>query len=395
MQARLNLPLLITLALLSTAAPFATDMYLPTFPTMVTELQTSRSAVQLSLTAFLVGAGVGQVVFGPLSDRIGRVGPLLTGTAVYVLAGAGAALAPSIGVLIAVRLAQGLSGAAGMVISRAVISDLARGQEAARAFSLMMLVGGVAPVVAPLAGSLLAGPLGWRGLLWIVAGIGAVAFIATLLFVRETHPAAARTRPRGSGGLRTLLTWGFAGDALAYAFAFSTMMSYISASPFLYQDLMGLSQIEYGLAFGLNALVLTAVGGLAARLTRRFAAAQISRTGLRINLAAIVALFVLALTPVPPTWLALPILVAVSSLGLVLGPVTALALDQVPKTAGLGSAALGLLQFLLAGAIAPLVSLGGGTSALPLAICMLVASVVATCSFVVAGRHRRPSQVGA
>lgn len=309
MQARLNLPLLITLALLSTAAPFATDMYLPTFPTMVTELQTSRSAVQLSLTAFLVG--------------------------------------------------------------------------------------GVAPVVAPLAGSLLAGPLGWRGLLWIVAGIGAVAFIATLLFVRETHPAAARTRPSGSGGLRTLLTWGFAGDALAYAFAFSTMMSYISASPFLYQDLMGLSQIEYGLAFGLNALVLTAVGGLAARLTRRFAAAQISRTGLRINLAAIVALFVLALTPVPPTWLALPILVAVSSLGLVLGPVTALALDQVPKTAGLGSAALGLLQFLLAGAIAPLVSLGGGTSALPLAICMLVASVVATCSFVVAGRHRRPSQVGA
>ena len=172
--------LLVTLALLMAAAPIATDLYLPAFPEMADEFATTATGVQLSLTAFMIGAGLGQVVFGPLSDRAGRVRPLLIGTGVYVLASAAAAMAGSIPWLVAARLVQGISGAAGMVLARAIVSDLTTGREAARAFSLLMLVGGVAPVVAPLAGSLLAGSIGWRGLLWVVAGIAAISLLAAL-----------------------------------------------------------------------------------------------------------------------------------------------------------------------------------------------------------------------
>lgn len=387
-KTRIDPRLLVTLALLAAAAPLATDLYLPAFPSMVTDLATTSTGIQLSLTSFLIGAGLGQVAFGPLSDRIGRLRPLLWGTAVYVLASAAAALAPTVGLLVAARLVQGFTGSAGMVIGRAIITDLTRGQQAARAFSLMMLVSGVAPVLAPVAGSLLAGSIGWRGLLWIVTGLGAVTLAAAALFVRETHPAAARARQArvAHAGLRSLWTRRFVGNALAFAFGFATMMAYISASPFLYQDLMGLSPVEYGLAFALNALTLAVTGGLSARLTVRFPAVRLARAGLLANLAAIIVLALLVLSGVPPLVLAAPILVAVASLGFVLGNTTALALDQVPRNAGLGSAALGLLQFGLAGSIAPLVSLGGGTSALPLAATMLGASLIANLAFLLAGR---------
>jgi DHA1 family bicyclomycin/chloramphenicol resistance-like MFS transporter len=384
--------LLLTLALLSAAAPFAMDLYLPAFPAMVADLGTSATGVQLSLTAFLIGASLGQVAFGPFSDRVGRRQPLLWGTAVYVLASAASALAPTVALLAGARLVQGFAGAAGMVIGRAIISDLAHGREAARAFSLMMLVGGVAPVVAPVAGSLLVTPIGWRGLLWIVAALGVAALVCSFLFIRESRPAslpAARTQATAQSGLRTLLRRRFLGNALAFAFAFGTMIAYISASPFLYQELMGLSQVEYGIAFALNALVLAATSGLAARLTSRFPTVGLARFGLLTNLGAIVAIGLLAVARVPMLWLALPILVAVGALGFVLGNVTALALGEVPEAAGLGSAVLGLLQFGLAGAIAPLVSIGDGTSVLPLAAVMLGSSIVANLAFVVAGARRR------
>jgi DHA1 family bicyclomycin/chloramphenicol resistance-like MFS transporter len=198
---RIGVPLLVTLALLAAVPPLATDLYLPAFPAMTDNLSTSSAAVQLSLTAFLIGAGVGQVIFGPVSDRTGRVPPLVAGLAVYVAASAGAALAPTAGVLIGARLIQGLSGAAGMVIGRAVISDLAEGAQAARAFSAMMLVSGVAPVVGPLAGSTLAGSVGWRGLLWIVAVLGAISLAARRLGRARIPPGGEEARGGRPPGL--------------------------------------------------------------------------------------------------------------------------------------------------------------------------------------------------
>ncbi len=389
----INASLLITLALLAASAPFAMDLYLPAFPSMVSDLATTATGVQLSLTAFLVGAGLGQLVFGPLSDRIGRLRPLLWGTAGYVLASAAAALAPTVPLLTTARLVQGFAGAAGMVIGRAVISDLAHGKEAASAFSLMMLVGGVAPVVAPIAGSLLTGPIGWRGLLWVVAAIGAAALVCSILFIRETLPTSARELSRTEqaaqpvGVLRILARRGFLGNALAFSFAFGTMIAYISASPFVYQGLMGMTQVEYGLAFGLNALAITVTGGISARLTARHPTVHLARIGLLTNLGAIVVIAVLAVAGVPVIWLAVPLPVAIGALGFVLGNTTALALDRVRGHAGIGSAVLGLLQFGLAGVLAPLVSLGGGTSVVPLAATMLGASLVANAAFSLAG-HR-------
>ena len=387
--------LLVTLALLMAAAPIATDLYLPAFPEMADEFATTATGVQLSLTAFMIGAGLGQVVFGPLSDRAGRVRPLLIGTGVYVLASAAAAMAGSIPWLVAARLVQGISGAAGMVLARAIVSDLTTGREAARAFSLLMLVGGVAPVVAPLAGSLLAGSIGWRGLLWVVAGIAAISLLAALCVVRETLPPAQRA-PRVPGAtradLRRLANRRFLSAALAYAFASGTMLSFISASPFLYQELMGLSQITFGVLFGLNALALSVVGALSARLVRKVAPARLARIGLIINLLAILVMAALVALEAPVIWLTAPLLVAVASLGLVMGNTTALALAHTRGASGLGSAILGLLQFGLAGVLTPLVSLGREASAVPMVVTMLGASVVANLAFEVSRRAPTPSQ---
>ncbi|HEY0189208.1 MAG TPA: multidrug effflux MFS transporter [Cellulomonas sp.] len=377
---RIGPALLVVLALLAGIAPFATDMYLPAFPEMVSDLATTPSGVQLSLTTFLVGAGIGQLVFGPLSDRIGRRRPLVVGMVLYVVASAIAALAPTIGVLIGARLVQGMAGAAGMVISRAIITDLTRGAAAARAMSVVMLISGVAPVLAPVAGSVLADPIGWRGLLWVVTALVAVGLVATLAVVRETRPPAVQSpehQPSSASKAAELTSRAYLGNMLSYVLAFTSMMAYISASPFLYQTMVGLSEVQYGLVFGLNALALMIVGGLSARLTRRFRVESLARTGLLINVAAVAAFGVLVLTTEPSLWLAVPILVSVGSLGLVFGNTTARALASVPTATGLGSAILGMLQHVLAGAVAPIVSIGGGTTAVPLAITMLVASIAA------------------
>ena len=386
---RITVALLVTLALLSAVAPFATDLYLPAFPRMVDDLQTSPTNVQLTLTAFLVGLAAGQLIFGPLSDRFGRVKPLVIGATICVAASVVAVLAPTIEVLIAARLAQGLTGAAGMVIGRAIISDLATGREAARAFSLMMIVGGVAPIAAPLAGGFLVEPLGWRGALAIILALVVAMLVAALVVIRETHTKERRARLQDekiSAGspLRDLTSRTYVGNLLAFGFAFAVMMAYISASPFVYQTMMGLSSAQYGAMFGVNALGLLSMSALSARLTARREPRSIARIGLVAILVASLAVLALAVTQTPAGWLALPLFVAVSAMGLIFGNTTALALSAAPRAAGSASAALGAAQFLLAAAVSPLVSLGGEHSAVPLGLVMASAALVACLGFAVA-----------
>ncbi|OII31807.1 Bcr/CflA family drug resistance efflux transporter [Curtobacterium sp. MMLR14_010] len=388
-QQGITTALLLVLGLLSAVAPFATDLYLPAFPEMTTELQTSATTVQLTLTAFLVGVTVGQLVFGPLSDRFGRVPPLVAGAALCVLASAAAVFAPSIGVLVAARLLQGLGGAAGMVISRAVISDLATGKPAARAFSLMMIVGGVDPVVAPLLGGLLTGPIGWRGLLTIVLGLSVVMLVAVLAVIRETHLRSRRDELRAErqatgSPLRALRSQTFLGYTAVFGFAFAVMMAYISASPFLYQEMIGFGTVEYGIAFGINALALMGVSILSAKLTEKHSVRGVLSLGIVLVLASTVAFAVLVATSAPVIALAVPLFTAVGSLGLVLGNATALALGAVPSAAGSASAVLGALQFGLAALVSPLVSIGGSATAAPLAVVMLAAAVVAVIALLAA-----------
>lgn len=372
---------LVTLGLLAAVAPFATDLYLPAFPTMTHELHTSTTGVQFSLTAFLVGAGLGQLVFGPWSDRAGRYRPLLVGLGVYLVASVVAALAPTIGVLVVARLAQGMAGAAGMVIGRAMVLDRATGTAAAKAMNLMMLIGGVAPVVAPLAGSLLSDVIGWRGLLAIVAALGAISLAATLAFLRESLPRERRDAMRAAatgGGLRGILQRRYIGFTVAFTFGMAIMMAYISASPFVYQQMIGLTTIEYGIAFAVNALGLAVFSAASSRLGQRFELRNLTLIGLIVSALASATVLGLSLADVAPVALMVPMFLAVASLGLVFGNATVLALAEVPRhSVGSASAVLGAVQFALAGIVAAIVGLGGEETSVPLGVTMVVVAVIA------------------
>lgn len=386
--------LLITLAFLSAVAPFATDLYLPAFPTMVEDLGTSATAVQVTLTAFLLGLATGQLVFGTLSDRYGRLRPLVVGLVICALASAATVFAPTIEVLIGARFAQGFAGAAGMVIGRAIIADLATGKAAARALSLMMIVVGVAPVIAPLAGGFLVGPIGWRGTLAVILVLSTLMLVAVLAIVRETHTEHRRAELRGARStlgspLRDLTRPAFVGHAIAFCGAFAMLMAYISASPFIYQSMMGLSAREYGAMFGANALTMVATTAVSARLTTRYEPRRLAGIGLTIGVTGAATVLVVAATGVPATWLALPMLITVGSMGLVFGNTTALALGSAPRAAGTASAALGTTQFGLAAAVSPLVSIAGEHTAVPAAIVMLCAITLSTVGFAYAGRQGR------
>lgn len=389
----ITVPLLLVLALLSAVAPIATDLYLPAFPQMTEELGSSATQVQLTLTGFLIGVMIGQLIFGPLSDRFGRLKPLLIGSVICVAASAVATYAPTVEILIGARFVQGLGGAAGMVIGRTIISDLARGKAAANAFSLMMLVNGIAPVIAPLVGGVLVGPIGWRGIMGVVLGLSVLMVVSTLLVIRESLTPARREeiaahRAEHGSTLTALRSRGYLGYTFTFALSFSVMMAYISASPFIYQDMIGWSAAGYGAAFGVNAMALMAVSALSTRLTARFAVRRLVGAGLALILAACVVFGLLVLFGAPPIWLAVPLFVAVGSQGLVFGNATGLAMSAVAAAAGAGSALLGALQFGLGALVSPLVSIRGQDTAGPLAVVMLVAAVLAVVAFFFAGGRR-------
>jgi len=378
---RIGLPLLLTLALLAAFAPIATDLYLPGFPAIATDLENDASGVQLTLTTFLTGLAVGQLVMGPLSDRFGRRGPLVISSAVCVVAGVVTALAPTLQVLIAARLVQGFTGAAGMVIGRAVISDLVTGRAAAKAFTLMLTVGGVAPVLAPLVGGLLSEPIGWRGMLWTVTALCVVMLIAIVVVVPETRPTPARGAgaglPYATAVRKVLGTRGYWGPTAVFAFSFAMMMSYISASPFVYQNVIGLSEVQYGVAFGINATGLTCAGFVVSRLVDYVDPLRIVSASVAVQVMSTVGFVALVLLDAAPWTYAVAIFLAVLSIGGIMGSSAALAMAHVRDVAGTGSALLGFSQFALGAVVSPLVGLTGDESALAPALVMAASSLVA------------------
>ena len=374
--------LLAVLALLSAIAPFAIDMYLPAFPQMMTDLDTSATSVQLTLTTFMLGLAVGQLVIGPLSDQFGRRRPLLLGTVVCLAASALCALAPTIEWLIAMRFVQGFSGAAGVVLARAIITDIARGVRAAKMFSLMMTVGGIAPVLAPLVGSGVIHGFGWRGVFWVLAGLNLLMILGAILLVKESLPPERRS----AGGLKALMSNAgqvlrnrhYLGFTLTFAFSMTAMFAYIAASPFVLQNIIGLGTTTYSLVFAAIALGLTITSVLSARLVSRVGPIRLTSIGVGTLLAGSAGLLLvitLGDTPAIPTLVLL--FVTVSALGFILGNATALATAQVTRYAGTGSAILGALQFTLAAIASPLVGVAGEQSAVPMAVTMVVAAGIA------------------
>ena len=355
-------PLMLALALLSATAPFATDMYLPVLPHIAGQFGVEQAVAQFTLTGFFVGMAFGQLLIGPVSDVVGRRRLLLWSAGLALVASVLAALAPGIAVLILARILQGLGGGACNVLARSVVPDLLSGSAAAKTFSVLMAIGGIAPAIAPVIGGLLAEPVGWRGIFWTLTGLHAVQLLLAFLLVPETGGKAERT-----GGLvrtvagnyltvvRMPLVWGF---LLAMAFGFGALFSYISASSFVLQTVYGFSPAHYSLLFAINALGMLVATTINSRLVTRFGAVTMLRAGLLLCVGGGLILTVAALADAPWYLIVACILLATSPVGFIMGNATALATGIRRELAGSISAVMGFVQSLLGGIVSPLMGLG-------------------------------------
>ncbi|WP_017974819.1 multidrug effflux MFS transporter [Actinopolyspora halophila] len=388
--------LVVVLALLTAVAPLTTDMYLPAFPVMSDEPNTTATGIQLTLTTFLLGLGLGQLFLGALSDATGRRRPILIGSLVCMLASVACALAPNVEILAAARFVQGLSGAAGVVLARAIISDTARGAVAAKLQGLLIIISVVAPVAAPLTGGAIIANVGWRSVFWVLAALTLIMFLGALTYVRETLPESARARgglKAVVGGARTVLTnRDYVGYLLTFCFAFTALFAYISASPFVIQNVMGMSTSSYTLVFSLNALVILIISSIASVLAGRVPYRHMITTGLTVSLLASAGLLAAVLSGVPTTITLVLFACFQGPLGLVFSNATALALEEAGAHAGTGSAFLGFLQFILAAAVSPLVGIQGEDTAVPMSLAMVVSIVLAALAFGVLPRKSSTPQ---
>lgn len=382
--------LVLILGSLSAFGPLSIDMYLPSLPSLSRDLGASASAAQLTLSACLLGLAVGQVIAGPLSDTLGRRRPLLVGLVAYILASLFCVVAPSISILIGLRLVQGTAGAAGIVIARAIVRDKYSGIAVARFFAILMLVSGIAPIAAPVIGGLLLRFTSWRGVFIILAILVTLMLLAVITGLGETLPPERRQ----SGELRTTLATFrrlltdrlFVGYTLSCGLSFAAMFSYISGSPFVIQDIYGLSPQAFSLIFGTNALGIGMMGQVSGRLVGRVsprrllagALTAIAIGGAALLLAVIASSGLIGILPA--------LFVVVASQGMVFPNATALAMADYPRTAGSASALLGVLQFALGAAIAPLVGVAGPTTALPMAVVIAALGVSALGIFALLGR---------
>lgn len=366
------------LLLLTVFGPISMDLYLPLLPALTSELDAATSMAQLTITACLVGLALGQLVAGPLSDRFGRRGPLLIGVIAYVVTSIWCAMSPSVELLIVARLVQGLAGGVGLVIAQAAGRDLYSGGALIRYYGRVTVLSGLAAIVGPLLGGLLATVTDWRGLFLFLAAIGGGILIAILLLFTETHPKDRRTR----GGLaqtgrdyRTLLSdRRFVGAVLVSGFANAAVFAYLAGATYVMQGIYGLSPQEYALAFGLNSAGFMVFGWLAARGAERWSIHGTLVVGLAMCGLGALGLLAGGLASLPVAVVIVSLLMMVSGVAVTTPPTTTLALADYPQIAGTASSLLGMARFALGGVSAPLVGIAGAATMLPLGI-VTVASI--------------------
>jgi DHA1 family bicyclomycin/chloramphenicol resistance-like MFS transporter len=351
--------------------PLSIDLYLPAFPELARELGASEAAVQLTLTACVVGLALGQLVAGPVSDAVGRRVPIAVGLGAWALASFACALAPSIATFTALRFTQGLAGAAGVVVARAVVRDLVSGPELVRSFSKLMLVVGVVPILAPTLGGLLLERTSWRGLFVVLGVLGALLTVVVFVGLRESLPADRRRsgvrRALGSYKL-LLLDRGFVGAAAVVSLTFSALFIYVSSSSFVLREVFDLTPGQFGLLFGVNSVGLVLGNQVSGLLANRWPAAVMLPRAVGLGLFGAVLVLVAGLTgALGVVGVVVPLFVIVFSVGAAMPVASSRAMNAHPERAGAASALLGVLQFAVGGALAPLVGLAGSSTVLPLA----------------------------
>ena len=357
-------------------------MYLPGLPSIAREFGVETAVAQQTLSIFFVGLALGQVIYGPISDRVGRRRPLIFGCALYALACIGCVFAPTLGSLIVLRFAQALGACAGIVIARSVVRDLFDQRESARMYSLLMLVMGLAPILAPLVGGQLLLFFGWRSIFLTLSGFGVLCLALVVWGLRESLPVERRTRAGVGAALRVyggLLADGrYMGYALAGGLASAAMFAYISGSAFVFIELNGVAPEYFGLLFGINALGLIVASQLNRWLLLRYAGGQILHVALGVTatsgllLAAVTALGIGGF----PTLLVL-LFLCIASTGLVGPNATAAAMAPYARQAGSASALLGALQFAMGALAGALVGLLFNGTALPMTAVIALCGVAA------------------
>ncbi|HEV2560389.1 MAG TPA: multidrug effflux MFS transporter [Microvirga sp.] len=346
----------LVLGLLAAIGPFAIDMYLPALPTIAADLNTTTAATQMTLMAFFVAFGLCQIVYGPMSDMVGRKPPLYFGLAVFALGTLGCGLAPSIEALIGFRVIQGIGASAVMVIPRAIIRDLHTGLEATRLMSLVMLVLSVSPILAPLIGSALIVPFGWRSVFFAVTAVTAATFALVLLYLPETRPPHERVRVGlgsvASSFIMLLRHRSFLGLTFIGGLGMASFFAFLASSSFVYIDHFGLTPTQYSLAFSVNAVGFIGASQLAATLGERFGMARVITVAVALYAAFAVLLLAVTLAGADslPVLMAL-LFVAFAFLGLVVPTTMVLALEEHGPVAGMASALGGTLQMILGGAV--------------------------------------------
>lgn len=373
---------MLVLGALIALGPLTIDMYLPALPAMADELQASDSAVQLTLTGMLGGLAVGQLIIGPLSDSLGRRRPLIAGVVTHGLASLLCAVAPTVEVLSAVRVLQGFAGAAISVVALAIVRDLFSGVAVARLMSRLMLVIGIAPILAPSLGGIILGWTSWRGIFVVLAVAASLLVLVAALGVRETLPVERRRSARLRATLGTYKMLVRDTTFLALIFIAGMMMSaifaYVSGSSFVLQGAYGLDERTFGLVFGANAAGLTVFTQVNPVLLRRFGPASVLSGAILLAVAASSLLLVAAVTGVGGlAGVLVPLALIIASCGLALPNTPALAMTRHGEAAGTAAALLGSVQFGVGALIAPLVGLFGSGSAVPMGSVMVLVTVTA------------------
>jgi DHA1 family bicyclomycin/chloramphenicol resistance-like MFS transporter len=384
----------LVLGLLSAIGPFAIDMYLPALPSIGENLHANVGMVQMSLMVFFISMGVGQLIYGPLSDMIGRKKPVYFGLCLFALGSVGCALAPDIHSLILCRFVQGLGACAGMVVPRAIVRDMHTGNDAARLMSLLMLVFSVSPILAPLTGSLVIRLASWRGIFWVVTGAAVLGLVMVATVLKETRPASQRLHSSVASaiaGYRTLLRdRHFLGLVFIGAFGISSFFAYLANSSFVLIEHYGLTPTHYSLAFSINAVSFIGASQFTGHLGSRFGLKRLVRFAVTGYAVTMLLLLLVMAGGIDQLGVMMGLLlVGYGFLGLVIPSTAVLALEEHGEIAGTASALMGTLQFVTGAIVIAVVGLFVDGTALPMVAgitgCALIAWVL---SYATLREHR-------
>ena len=385
-------PLAAVLGLLTIFGPISMDLYLPVLPALTAELQSTTSVAQLTITACLLGLAIGQVVAGPLSDRLGRRTPLLIGVVAYTLTSALCAVSPTVETLILARFVQGLAGAVGIVIAQAAGRDVYSGGKLLRYYGRLTVLGGLAAIIGPVIGGQLATVTDWRGVFLFLAAVGVAILVASLLVFRETLPANRRVTGGFSHTLddfrRLLADRVFVGAVLITGFSYAAIFAYLSGATYILQGMYGLSPQGYSLAFGLNSFGFMVFGFAAGRLSERWSERGTLTLGLMMATSGALGLLATALLHLPLAAIILSLFTMVSGVAVTSPPATSLALKDYPDIAGTASSLLGLARFAFGGLAAPLVGIGGANDAVPFGVVAFASAAAAVLCLGLVSRRR-------